>query len=279
MPELREEDMIHNGLEKNPFPAWLWLAVLAGIAALLWGGASWFSEKKQEVVADSPFLQVTNRNFSLFLWQNPEYMRANVSSKTGYLPGFQYEKKISIEPGKAEEFVSAPPEVIFLYHVWKRLVGNEFSKRIISVGEFRDFLAYCPEWLPENWPKAPLSYKETLKTLSKEDNASTLVGIPKDVQRAFIGWKNYFIEGSRINAVRPTYKQMTQFLNSFPNYARNFWKNIVAKGKPDYLKSLASEKFDPQAEIPENELVSFLKVAFYNYQQDAYAVEATNPSS
>lgn len=266
MPEeLPEKDMIQDSFTKNPLPAWLWLALIAAMAALAWGGGSWLFTKKQQLVADSPFLQVTNREFSLFLWQNPEYMRSNVSYKNGYLPGFQYQNKVAIEPGQAENLVSAPPEVIFLYHVWNRLLSNEFISRPIVSNEFRDFLAYCKEWLPENWPKAPPGYADLVSSLPKENNVLITSGIPQVVQQAFIGWKNYLLEGSKINSVKPTFGEMRDFIGSHPHYARNFWRNIVEKGRPNYLKSLGSG--ESQETIPSDELSSFLKVGFFNYQQ------------
>lgn len=266
MPEIKDQDMIQDSLGKNPFPAWLWFTLIIVLFALLWGGGSWLITKKQEILSDSPFLQVTNREFSLFLWQNPEYMRANVSSKTAYLPGFQYEDKISIQPGQAEKYVSAPPEVIFLYHVWSRLISKEFAERKVPVNEFKDFLSYSPEWLPENWPKAPENYKEILKNLPK--NSTQLVnGLPWEVERAFIGWKNYFMEGAEINLIQPTYAEMQEFISTYPNYARNFWRNIVQKGRPQYLKTLTIGKFEPEEKIPNEEITGFLKVAFFNYKK------------
>ncbi|MCE5317775.1 MAG: hypothetical protein LLG04_10540, partial [Parachlamydia sp.] len=66
---LQEKDFIQDSLSSNPFPFWLWLVLLAIIASLFWGGSSWLSQQINREVAASPFLQVTNRQFSLFLWQ------------------------------------------------------------------------------------------------------------------------------------------------------------------------------------------------------------------
>ncbi|KAF3361757.1 Uncharacterized protein PHSC3_001707 [Chlamydiales bacterium STE3] len=264
--EISDNELINDSLSQNPLPAWLWFALIAALAALLWGGGSWLFVKKQELVKDSPFLQVTNRDFSLFLWQNPEYMRANVTSKTGYLPGFEYMERITIVPGKAEEFISAPPDVLFLYHVWNRLLSKEFSFRKITVGEFKDFLEYCKEWSPKNWLNAPEDYKDLVQNLPNERETRIVKGVPEEVQKAFIGWKNYFKEGDRINLTRPTYNGMRQFLNKFPHYARNYWQNIVKNGRPLYLESLNQEN-KTAAEIPENELTGFLKAAYFNFEQ------------
>jgi hypothetical protein len=263
--EIPDNKLINESLDKNPFPAWLWFAVIAAVSALLWGMGSWFFEIKQDIVKTNPFLQVTNRDFSLFLWQNPEYMRANVSSKTGYLPGFQYNDKVAIEPGQAEQFVSAPPEVLFLYHVWDRLIRNEFAIRPVSVSEFKDFLAYSKEWQPANWKKAPQSYVDLVENLPSEPGARIAGRLPQEILQAFIGWKNYFVEGAAINQVKPTYGRMTKFLNRFPHYARNYWQNIVQNGRPNYLKFLADK--DSNDVIPEDEIAGFLKVAYFNFLQ------------
>ncbi len=266
--ELPDDKLIQNNYSKNPFPAWLWLALVAITASLFWGGMSWFYEHKQWVSESNPFLQVTNRQFSLFLWQFPEYMRASVSGKSGYLIGFKYMDKVSIEPGSEEEYVQAPPDVVFLYHTWKRLISNEFSERVIPASEFRDFLAYAPEWKPDRWKEAPKGYADLVQTLKKDKNDNLpLAEIPQVVQQAFIGWKNFFLEGNLIEDVKPTYEELEKFLSLYPHYARNYWRNIVKKGKPDYLKNLFLGNFDPKATVSDSELAAFLKVAFFNYQQ------------
>lgn len=264
--ELPDNKLIREG--KSPLPAWLYLALIAVAAMLIWGGGSWFYNKKLSLQETRPFLQVTNRQFSLFLWQFPEYMRANVSSKSGYLPGFQYGDKIAIEPGKAEEFVQAPPQVLFLYHTWNRLISDEFAPRIITNKEFHQFLDYCQEWKPQNWKEAPQEYKTLVESLDKlGDKELPLISIPKEVQIAFIGWKNYFFEGALINLIKPTYGEMDEFIKKYPHYARNYWQNIVKNGKPDYLKIQFSGKGESKAEMPDSELAAFLKVAFFNYVQ------------
>lgn len=252
---------------KNPYPAIIWLAIIATIAAMFWGGGSWYLNKQQGIIATSPFLQVTNRQFSLFLWQFPEYMRANVSSKNGYLPGFQYQNKIAIEPGLAEEYVVAPPEVIFFYHTWSRLISDEFPQRPIDPRDFREFLEYCQEWKPANWPGAPKEYQELVGKLAGMSQTLPLASVPLDVQHAYIGWKNYFGEGELINLLKPNYGDMDEFLKRYPHYTRNYWRNIVMKGKPDYLKTITTGHFDAKAPIPENEIAAFLKVAYFNFIQ------------
>jgi hypothetical protein len=266
--ELPEDRMIQDSFQKNPVPAWLYLALLASLAALLWGGGSWFYKQQKSSQEASPFLQVTNRDFSRFLWQFPEYMRANVSSKMGYLPGFQYEGKVNIVPGEAEQYVVAPPNVLFLYHTWNRLISNEFAKRPIPTQDFREFLEAIPEWKPENWPAAPDGYRNFVTSLNgRNERDIPLYMIPAVVQQAFIGWKNFYLEGELINQVKPTFGDMDAFLKEFPHYRRNFWRNIVKKGKPNYLLKLFQGRFDPKDEIPEEELAGFLKVAFFNYTQ------------
>lgn len=249
--ELPEDKMIQEGMRKNPTPAWVYLAVIAVFAMVIWGGASKYFERERQLQEANPFVQVTNRDFSLFLWQFPEYMRANVSMKAGYLTGFQYGEKIAIEPGMADEYVAAPPNVLFLYHAWNRLLGSYVPEKPIDKAEFLEFLEYSPEWKEENWNEAPKGYEE----MGSE--------IPLKVKQAFFGWKDFFYNGEKINQVKPTYEQMEKFLTKFPHYARNDWRNILMKNKPDYLKDLFLGKFDPKAEIPEDQLAPFLKVGYY----------------
>lgn len=265
--ELEEDRMIQDNFNKNPTPAWLYLALVALVAALLWGGGSWFYEKQKTLQQSSPFLQVTNREFSLFLWQFPEYMRSNVSAKSGYLPGFQYEGSVAMTPGEEEKYVIAPPKVLFLYHTWHRLISDQFARRPISSTEFREFLELFPEWRPENWLKAPNDYRTIVSQLDTTVARDLSASLPKEVQQAFIGWKNYFVEAELINQLKPLYGEMENFLSQFSNYKRNFWRNIVKQGKPDYLLKLFTGQFDPKQPIPDNELAAFLKVAFFNYQQ------------
>lgn len=267
--ELSEKDFIQNEKNLNPWPMWLWIVIVAAIAALLWGIGSWYIKVKEQLYHEYPFFQVTNRQFSLFLWQNPEYMRINVSNKTAYLPGFQYLEKVNIEPGQAEGYVEAPPSVIFAYHVWDRLLSHEIPLRSISKDEFIEFLKYSDEWNPKNWPNAPKEYGEFIKKLSSSSvsNLATLpmTTLPLEVRQAFEGWRNYFKEGNQINSVKPTYALMKDFLDVFPDYARHYWRNIYLENKPNYLKKLTDGNYQAQEIIPDDELSGLLKVNFYNF--------------
>lgn len=270
---LQEKDFIQESYSKNPFPIWLWFFIVISITALLWGGSSWYAEKVEQNVKTSPFLQVTNREFSTFLWQFPEHMRVNAKTKSGYLTGFQYEEnKIGPFLNHIGDFVVAPPELIFLYHTWHRLIRGEFTPRAIPLQEFKEFLNYSEEWKPNNWPEAPSPYVKLFDSLSKADAPKDLKDIsneilPREVKEAFQGWKNYFKEGKAINQTHPTYAELQEFLKAHPHYARNFWRNIMAKNTPNYLKSFTLGKFDPKQPIPNEEMTAFLRVALYNYLQ------------
>lgn len=267
-PPLDESKFIRESYSSDPFPPWMWLAVVACLAALLWGSANWFTQERTVAIEKSPFLQVTNRQMSLFLWQFSEYMRANVLSKDGYLPGFNYtEGKVSIKSGEAEAIVSAPPEVIFLYHTWARLLKPEVTVRTVNLDVFKEFLAEFPEWKPENWKDAPESYKDLVSNLDNfkaDEFASKSRSLPVDVEIALIGWLNYYKEGGKIDELVPTYKQLKDFLDRHPNYNRNYWRNIVVKTYPDYLYKIANNTFDPNAKVNPNEIAGFLRVALYN---------------
>lgn len=270
-PELREQDFIHEEYRQNPFPFWGWLTAIAAITVLFWGINAWFTSQIQEHVAESPFLQVSNRQLSLFLWQFPEHLRAHVSQKSGYLPAFQYVDRVGVEPEMADLYAVAPPELLFLYHTWQRQIADYYSPRPILVTEFRQFLKDSEEWLPQFWPKAPKEYVQFIENLrSKEENENLeklpLTTLPQVVRQAFQGWRNYYKEGDAINQVKPTFAQMQAFLTNFPHYARNYWRNILADTAPHYLQS---DSADPEAIIPPDELAPFLKAAFYNYTRVA----------
>lgn len=270
--QLEEKDFIKEGYRKNPYPFWLWIFLLTAFIAIIWGAEFWFSGFFKKEVSSRPFLNVTNRQFSLFLWQNPSFMRSNVQNKTGYLTAFQFRNTDTMDPVQADTLVEAPPEILFLYHTWFRLIKNEFAERKITVPEFRKFLDAVEEWKPEYWSEAPKDYVQLINSLPsiKIEDLSTLprTTLPVDVRQAFIGWKNYFIEGSKINAMTPTYAQVKAFLSKYPHYARNFWRNIVDSENMSYLKTLTLGKFEPSDLIPENELTPFLKVALYNAEQE-----------
>lgn len=268
-PELSEKNFIREGYSKNPFPLWLWLFLLTAGIALLWGIGNWYNGKIDLMFRQSPFLQVTNRDLSLFLWQNPEYMRINAKEKGSYLPAFKYLDKVTIDLAYADQYVVAPPELLFRYHTWSRLVEKEFTERPIPVKDFRDFLSYAEEWEPAYWPGATKEYVRLVQdlTASKVKDLSTLSHeeMPLDVRIAFQGWQNYFKEGEAIDSVKVSQKELQDFLAGHSHYARNYWQNIVSDTVPNYLKTAGTASSD--AIIPSSELSSFVKVALYNYLQ------------
>lgn len=227
----------------------------------------WYQSKFNTILESSPFLQVTNREMSLFLWQNPEFMRANAKLKANYLPAFRYLDKVTIEPSLADDYVSAPPELVFRYHTWKRLIFEDFVQRPMLKKEFSDFLSYAEEWQPYNWGGASSEYALMVDKLPHMDDGLdlsqlSLREVPLEVRMAFLGWKNYFLEGEAIDGILPTYGRLRAFLDEHPHFARNYWINIIEGGIPNYLKSIAEG--DDDAIVPAEELSPFLKVAFYN---------------
>jgi hypothetical protein len=266
--EIPDRDLIHEGVAKNPYPFWLWLSVVAILIALAWGLNSWYYTTIASRINSNPFLQVTNRELSLFLWNNPHLMRVNVSKKTGYLPAFQYLDSVTVEPELADQFVVAPPELLFLYHTWRRQVSHEYPLRPISVGEFREFLDYAEEWQPRYWPDAPKGYISFIQSLPQIEESNlqnlTLTTLPKNVRMAFQGWKNFFKEGKEINSLKVTYAEIAGFLKKYPHYARNYWMNVIDHS---YLKSIASANSKSDYFFPVEELAPFLKAALYNEQK------------
>lgn len=261
--KLSERDFIQEGYKKNPFPFWLWLFIVVILITILLGLQSVYHNYVDDSISKSPFMQVTNREFSLFLWQNPEFMRANARMKSGYLVGFEYIDKQTIEPGFEEKFVEAPPDVLFRYHVWNRLIKNEIPNRKIDGKEFLEFLEQVPEWKPDHWVNAPKAYKETVAALPVGNR--DLQNLPQDVKIAFIGWKNFYKEGEAINRLKPSVEDVQKFLTLYPHYSRNFWRNIVSE---DYLKIMLSKDVGKQS-IPTEQLSPFLKAALYNFQSSS----------
>ena len=63
-------------------------------------------------------------------------MRVHAPREGGYLR-VSYENKVSLVLyGQADEWVVAPPELLFLYHTWRREASGEFSPRPIPREEF-----------------------------------------------------------------------------------------------------------------------------------------------
>ena len=256
-PELQEKDFIHEGVKKNPAPLIFWFFTLIALTAAAWGLSNWYDKLLVKEIKEIPFLQVTNREFSLFLWDNPEFMRIHVSDKAAYLPAFEYIDTLSMKREMAEDFVLAPPQVLFDYHTWHRLLYNEIPVRDVLKSDFPKFLDFAEEWKPEYWKQAPKDYVEMIQRLEK--NTDQVLTVPKDVQQAYTGWKNFFREGELINAFQPTYAILDQLLTRHPHYARNYWVNIL----PEYLKTNGNG----ETLIPRPELVGFLIKAMYNFQQ------------
>lgn len=259
-PKLKEKDFISESQSGWGIPTWLFSAILLGLFGVLWMITSWISQSIGTQTKDKPFLQVTNREMSLFLWQHPEEMRIHMRNKTGYLPGFSSTGNANPKPESIGEYVSAPPALLFQYHTWKRLLGDYLFPRPISSAEFKEFLAASPEWNAANWTGASEGYKHLLESLDKENTPHLESSLPKEVQQAFIGWKNYYKEGGEINAERPTVGAMRTFLQKYPHYERACWRNIY----PSYLKILLDEKADPQALIPIEQMEGFLRSAYFN---------------
>lgn len=265
---LPEDKFINESYSKNPRPFWTWMAIIAAGVTFIWGSMNWLGMKMNEEISSKPFLQVTNRQFSLFLWQFSQFMRGNMPAKLDYLPGFNTGSKLGVKAEDAENTVRTPPEILFYYHTWDRLLKSEFIPRPIPLSEFLEFLDAQAAWKPENWPNAPseyVSFVEKLSTSKQKDLAEVgLTDLPLDVRMAFQGWKNFYKEGDQINAIDPTGTEMETFLATNPHYARNYWRNILMDTQPKYLISVANGDASDDS-LPANQLSGFLKIAFFNY--------------
>lgn len=272
---LLEKDFIHEGRLWGPLPAWIWIFLLSILIICVTGMYNWYGARINQEKMKEPFLEVTNRQFSVFLWQFPSFLRINSPIKTGYLPGFKSDGE-GIQLSAVEEFVSAPPELIFLYHTWSRLLASEYTPRPISAKSFEEFLNQTQEWLPAYWKNAPKEYVEMIKSekYKELEDLQTLseVQLPLVVRQSFQGWKNYFEEGPDINALQPSFGEIEEFLKQHPHYARNYWRNIDTIAKQpvagmNYLAGFLKSPINAQEEVPKDQLTPFLKVALFNAQQ------------
>jgi len=272
---LSEKNFIHEPPGSFVFPLWLWLFLGTALIAIVWGSKEWFSSVMQNVKKNEPFLQVTNREFSQFLWQFPGYLRANAAQKTGYLPAFQPDRVV-FESKEGDAYVIAPPEVLFLYHTWNRLLGKIYIPTSISSHDFIEFLKQVPEWQPENWKEASVDYKNWIASKGYEadtDLQNTPSNyLPLEVRRAFQGWKNFFIDGVRINDLKPNVGDVNAFIESHPEYSRNFWRNIdevasIPVAGLNYLMILLHGMPPKETVIPSDQLSGFLRAALFNSEQ------------
>lgn len=265
--ELKEKDFIQEGYSKHPASFWGWLFFCIIVAFGVYQFTKFSEHHEVQTVASNPFLQVTNREFSLFLWQNPGFMKSNLKSNRNYLPA--WEDRLTPDPEQADEWVEATPEALFMYHTWKRLVGDYNYARNITQTEFLEFLEADPQWKPHFWKQAPLPYATLMEWIGKGghyDNMRELSykELPLIVRQAFVGWKNYTREKEAIDAVKPTWRQMWTFIDVYPNFKRPFWINFLRDERPDYLEENGAKGPDF---VPESAMIGLLKMAIYNYLQ------------
>lgn len=278
-PPLMEKDFIQESNQPYSIPLWLWIALMSLVVALVWGGFGWYQGRVDILKSRQPFLEVTNREMSVFLWQFPSFIRFNVSKKAGYLPGF-FMDRVEVDPNSAEEYVTAPPELLFLYHTWNRLLAPDYIARPISPKEFNQFLAQEEIWQPAKWKKAPKGYSELIrsKAYEKVENLETLLeeALPIIVRQAFQGWRNYYIDGQAINELNPTIAEVIDFTHLHPTYGRSYWRNIdTVLNQPiagsNYLKLTLDYAVAKTERFPKEQLASFLKVAMFNFKHSQQA--------
>ena len=250
-----ERDFIPRKWHEHPRFIWILLFILVIVWALFGIFGKWESLITREKRKELPFFQVTKRDFSLFLYQNPEFLRAKRFKRFGTLARITSLDEVRFVPPKADEYIVAPPDILFRYHVWDRLLGDSLAPRPISGEEFKLFLKENPDWEPENWPGATEGYRQVVKDLGDSD--LPLDKVPPEVQFAFQGWKNFFEEWTQIQEVKPTESEMEKFLADHPHYRRSYWRNILSEEYPDYLKNLDV--------LSAEDMPDFLKVGIYNF--------------
>lgn len=269
--ELLEKDFIDESAPKSPLFLLMWGLAFISFVTIFWGVGSWYNRTMEQKIEDSPFLQVTNRELSVFLWHFSDNMPQHVKDKLGYLPAFEYQNRIGIRPEDADDFCQAPPELLFLYHTWDRLLSSDYIPRPIPKAQFVEFLEDQPEWSAEYWSGASEGYQRFLReldSLSRDDlSGEPEWALPKVVRQAFQGWKNYKYEGQQINDLNLKYAELQAFMRRYPHYARNFWRNILIRAVPTYLLEYTYAEFEGVELVPDTELSPFLKVALFNFLQ------------
>lgn len=261
-PELEEKNFIHEGVKKDPFPLLYTFIALVLISTLFWGISKTYRSYMKEQFEHSPFLQVTNRDFSLFLWQNPEFMRVRMNDKAAYLPAFNYVETLSMDPLQASDYVAAPPDILYKYHTWKRLLGNEIPVRPVFSSDFLQFLDFAQEWSPLYWEEAPEDYRQLIQALKEKQDPTKTLTVPYQVQQAYTGWKNFFFEGNAINSFYPTYHGLYKLIEIYPHYARNYWQNLI----PNYPETIFNSEIQDTL-IPQEQIPSFLHSALFNFSR------------
>lgn len=265
--ELDEKDFIQEDFHKDKRPMWFFLILLSLVIV----GYSLVRQSQdrlqQRLLEDRLFFNVTNRELSVFLWQNPELMRGNVQSRSNYLPAFEYLGDVTVNPNRADEKVIGPRELLYRYHQWARLLGDKVFDRKIPHKYLMEFLEEDAQWKPEYWKGAPKEYAQAYAQGLLEK-----VDLPLKLRQAFHGWFAYKYEGVAINQIVPTAKELRAFLKEQPEYARHNWYFIYKELGMNYLGSLQ----ELEGVYPLREISPQLRWAYHTATTD---VISTKPSS
>lgn len=247
------------------------LGIFLCVLLVIWALDKWEDEIHYNKVQDDHFFQVTNRDLSIFFFQNP-----GILEYTGKVPYFNSaEVPIILAPHFADVDADAPVSLLYRYQVWKRLLYGKLAKEPIYVFRFVEFLNENCMWLPSNWAAAPHEYVTLISSM--EQNSETDLSklsykeLPYEVRVAFQGWRSYTLDWDDIRSIDPTGIELEKFLVEHKEYLRPLWINFERESTPHYLKSFSpAGKFigkDPHQKISEDELTAFLKMGLFNSQQ------------
>jgi hypothetical protein len=258
---------IPNG-SRARFPVWASILTFVALALIVYG-VIYSLQHLKEGKSPPQFAQVTNRQYSLFLWQNPQYMTYDLPPSSEYVTGYWDSRKLFADPVVADALVDSSAEMLYLYHTWATLLKSYLPGRPIPAARFMDFLMTCQEWQPRFWPQAPLGYGELVESIAQMNPTENLEELSMDefsldLRLAFQGYENYFFEAVQINALKPTYADIAELLQKYPYYARKYWFEALEKEYPNYLLTYTKGAYDPAESVPEDELTPFLRVALFN---------------
>src|ERR1700733_7357205 len=100
---------------RKRFPVWASILAFVALALIIYGVIYSLQHLKQ---GQNPpqFAQVTNRQYSLFLWQNPQYMSFHLPRRLHQVPGYLDRRNLFADPTVADAFFDISAEMLYVDH-------------------------------------------------------------------------------------------------------------------------------------------------------------------
>ena len=114
--------------KRSQLPIWASLLAFVALILLGYGVVHWVHVSRANTPYANPFLHVTNRDYSLFLWQNPEMI--GQGRERGYFSAFGAQGNESwLDPILADEMVVSPEYQLMRYHAWNIYARDYLPQR------------------------------------------------------------------------------------------------------------------------------------------------------